>query len=102
MIEVLAAFLVFRITIFLVYEKGPNLVAFRFRQFLGVIYDNEGKTVIGKKTFPIVGRFFADVITCAWCCSVWVGVGVALLLGVPWWYGLAFSGVTIILVEKGL
>lgn len=96
MLEVFLALLTFRITIMLCFERGPASVFLRLRKKLGVMYDEDNLRIIGKK------GWVAELITCAWCTSVWIGFGVTIVFNLPLWYGLALSGATIILVEKGV
>lgn len=61
-----------RFTHMLLTENGPFRVFRRIRERFGVVYaqDDEHQVV----------SFKYEVLTCPWCMSVWVGMGVTLLL----------------------
>lgn len=60
----------YRLTRFLLYDAGPLRLAERLRDRAGVgRYDENGKQ-----------RALADLFSCTWCMSVWVGAGIAVLL----------------------
>lgn len=80
-----------RITLLLVVEEGPKDVFTKLRLILGVRYDEYGK----KYGINMIG----ELMSCAWCTSVWVGALVWLtqdylfeLFGL-----LALSGMAVLL-----
>jgi len=84
-----------RISSILVNEAGPWDVFVRLRALAGIGHDKNRQAVI------IPDGFFASILSCIWCCSVWVGLGwMALdrLLPFSIWLAaaLAFSTVAVI------
>ena len=76
-------------------EAGPWDVFVRLRALAGIGHDKNRQAVI------IPDGFFASILSCIWCCSVWVGLGwMALdrLLPFSIWLAaaLAFSTVAVI------
>lgn len=57
---------VWRISSLFVREDGPALMFRRLREWAGITHDEQG--VI----FMIPDTFFAGVLSCVWCCSVWI------------------------------
>jgi hypothetical protein len=57
---------VWRLSSLIVNEDGPFEVFAKFRDFSGVRYDSFSK--------PYGKNQFANLITCVWCTSVWVGL----------------------------
>ena len=80
-------------------ELGPYEVLQKIRHMLGVRWD--------KNSEPYGKTEVAKGLICFWCCSVWVGVGVAVALTIlsllDWWLiplaALAFSGGAILFWE---
>lgn len=69
MIEFLIfALATWRISSILVYEDGPNYIFRRFRMWSGIGYDS----VLGEID-TIKENWLSGVLSCLWCCSVWVG-----------------------------
>lgn len=60
-----------RISSLLVREDGPFFVFRKLREITGIEHDDEGDI------FMIPETFFAGLLSCVWCCSVWVALG--------WW-----------------
>src|SRR3990172_3330830 len=58
-----------RISSILVNEAGPWDVFVRLRALAGIGHDKNRQAVI------IPDGFFASILSCIWCCSVWVGLG---------------------------
>lgn len=54
-----------RLSSLLVKEEGPFLIFERMRTKAGIIQDGAEKIV--------TDRFFAQLLSCVWCTSVWVG-----------------------------
>ena len=65
-----------RIASLLVNEKGPWNVFLRLRLWTGIEHDTQGRHTI------IPDGFLAGILSCVWCCSVWVGTGMVILAGV--------------------
>jgi hypothetical protein len=78
-----------RLTSLLVAERGPYDVFEVLRDFAGIDY-NEFSQKIYKNGF-------AKMLGCFWCCSLWVGLVVALARKRPLWEGLAYSAAAIYL-----
>lgn len=73
----LTEFLIFglatwRISSLFVNEKGPGNIFLRLREFSGIVHDEESNILM------IPDKFFAGVLSCVWCCSVWVAIGLSL------------------------
>lgn len=64
---------VWRISALLVIEDGPFDIFARFRRFIGVRY-RENNTAYGTNVI-------AQLFTCVWCLSIWVGFGLAWASG---------------------
>ena len=84
-----------RITNLLVAEGGPGDVLARFRDRIGVAYDESSR--------PYGRNLFAQAFTCIWCLSIWIGWVIALLTYPQRWvlHGLAYSAGAIA-IDKAL
>lgn len=90
---------VWRISSLFVNEDGPAHIFRRIRELAGITHDDQGVFVIIPETF------LAGVLSCVWCCSIWVSFfmtafwlispEISLKLAVPF----AFSGMAIV-IEK--
>lgn len=85
-----------RITSLLVREQGPWNIFERIRELSGIIHDEDGNVL------AIPDNFFADVLSCVWCCSIWVAFGwsiVFFIYPVITWVAIPFalSSITIFL-----
>lgn len=88
---------VWRISSLFVNEDGPFEVFRNFRLWSGIQYDDFGMMNM------IPNSFFAGVLSCVWCCSIWISFfltaiwlfypEIALKASVPF----AFSAVAIII-----
>lgn len=58
-----------RITSLLVREQGPFKIFERIRELSGIKHDVDGNILV------IPDNFFADLLSCVWCCSIWVAFG---------------------------
>lgn len=91
---------VWRISSLFVNEKGPANVFIKMRELAGISHDPDGNISM------IPDRFFAGVLSCVWCCSIWVSFfltaiwlfypEIALRTSIPF----AFSAVAIIIEAK--
>lgn len=61
-----------RITHLVVAEDGPFDILAKFRHFIGIRYDAHS-VAYGKNVL-------AQVFTCIWCCSIWVGLALAFFV----------------------
>jgi len=61
-----------RISSLLVNETGPFDIFLRIRKLTGMQYDSDGEL------WMIPGNVFAGILSCVWCCSVWVGAGISI------------------------
>lgn len=61
---------VWRISSMLVNETGPWQIFERLRNRVGILHDQDGKP------YQYPDGFFPQLLSCTWCCSVWVGAGV--------------------------
>lgn len=108
-----------RLTWLLVNEDGPFNIFGRLRHWSGIRVYTELEVVEIEDYLDTMGfsvndvelpdklhknQFFAQILSCPYCCSVWVGLFIALLMPITLlnflWYGLAFSAITILLREK--
>ena len=58
-----------RVASLLVHEEGPWKVFFRLRVWAGIVHGPQGEIAM------IPDRFLAGVLSCVWCCSLWVALG---------------------------
>lgn len=88
-----------RIASLLVNEDGPWFMFYRLRERVGIGHDAQ------RRILTIPDRFLAQVLSCVWCCSIWVGFG---WLGFWWLFpevvlklatAFSFSAVAI-MIEK--
>lgn len=71
-IIVIAALLVYRITFMLNSEEGPGHVFKKFRQWVGVQYDDHDR--------PKATNWRAEAVLCFYCLSIWIGGAATLLI----------------------
>lgn len=57
-----------RVTSLFVRESGPLDIFCRIREFSGITHDEHGHVLM------IPDRALAQLFSCMWCCSVWVGL----------------------------
>lgn len=69
----IAALATYRWTLLLNSEHGPGHIFSRLRTRLGVKFDPHSN--------PIATNGWAEMILCSFCLSVWVGIGVGVLMG---------------------
>jgi hypothetical protein len=72
----LAALAVWRLSALLAQERGPFAVFLRLRTALGVAHNDDGEVDV----IPEGG--LAELLTCSWCNSMWIGAAVAA--GLAW------------------
>jgi len=58
-----------RVANMLVHERGPFQMFFRLRVRVGIGMDNDGEPVM------IPDRFFAELLSCVFCSSIWIAAG---------------------------
>lgn len=58
-----------RIASLLVREAGPFDIFIHIRELTGVKHDEDGNI------FMLPDNFFAGVLSCVWCCSIWIAIG---------------------------
>jgi hypothetical protein len=85
-------------------ESGPYDMFGKLRESIGLIeiYDNGERELISN------GTLLADIVSCFWCLSVWIGgiiAFLAVILGLISWqeflyYALASSATAILIEEK--
>ena len=61
-----------RISNMFVVEKGPFNLFWKIREWAGIQHNGEGEP------FAYPETFFAQLISCVWCMSVWVGAAWAV------------------------
>ena len=62
-----------RVASLLVHEKGPWKVFLWLRKRAGIVHDESGQALM------IPDGFLAGVLSCVWCCSMWVAAGWTIL-----------------------
>jgi hypothetical protein len=86
-----------RIASLLVNEAGPFHIFTKIRKLVGIQHDSNEKVLI------VPDRFLAGVLSCVWCCSIYIGffwLIVWLILPVPaFWVacGFALSALAIVI-----
>ena len=86
-----------RISSLRVHEAGPWNIFRRLRERAGIVHDEQGEPLV------IPDGFFAGVLSCVWCSSIWVAAGLMLAwLLLPMFIGLfaavmVFSAVAILM-----
>lgn len=70
-----------RLTYMLIHEDGPAAIFARLRTYAGVRYD------LNDRVYGV--GFWGDVLSCFWCCSIWVAAG---LLLAPRWVSTILAG----------
>lgn len=101
-----------RISNMVQYEDGPFDIFIKFRNLIGLtkVEDlplNE-QLLYPEDEFVHDGNFFAKLVECIWCLSIWVGFGLSLYLGLtkiikkPWIliYTFVSSAITILIATK--
>jgi len=68
----LAALATYRLTLLIHKESGPFDILGRFRTWAGVTYDTYSN--------PVSNGELSAAILCPYCLSVWIGIGVTILL----------------------
>jgi len=66
----IASLAVWRMTVLLVREDGPGDLFTKIRNVAGIKYDELSR--------PYPTNMLSGMLSCVWCCSVWVGFVVAL------------------------
>lgn len=67
-----------RLTSLFVHEYGPFRIFHKIREWAGIIHDTDSN-VIGSDD-----SFFAQLLECFWCTSIWVAAVLALLTTRDW------------------
>lgn len=95
---IIAILATWRLSAMLSYEAGPFNVFIEIRELAGIIHDDFGQKNIVPPTF------WAELLDCVWCLSVWIGAFVAVLVWlnpVLVWLFLPFAlSAGAIIVEK--
>ena len=72
---IIYGFAIWRVSNLLVEESGPYFIFRKIRELSGIRHDADGFA------YHIPETFFAQVLSCVWCCSLWVG----LFWFILWW-----------------
>lgn len=95
---IIAILATWRLSAMLSYEAGPFDVFVSIREKAGIAHDDDGRKISDD------GSFFAELLDCVWCVSVWIGGAVAIGLffyPVLFWLLLPFAlSAGAIIVEK--
>lgn len=78
-----------RITSLLVQETGPYDVFNKFRDLVGIEYNEFSRRIPTNE--------FAKMFSCFWCCSIWVATALVLVQRRPFWEIFAYSAAAIYL-----
>lgn len=54
-------------------EDGPFFIFKKAREIAGIVHDDNGEILV------IPERFFALLLSCVWCFSVWCGIAISCL-----------------------
>ncbi len=65
----LFSFATWRLASMLVREKGPWDLFVRIRALAGITHDEQGLPI------QIPDNVLAGILSCVWCCSIWVALG---------------------------
>jgi len=68
-LTLLSAFAVYRMSHLLKYDEGPFHVFQKLRVFLGT-----------RASYSKIAKFFADIVNCCYCSSIWIAIPFALAL----------------------
>lgn len=71
---IIAILATWRLSAMLSYETGPFNIFIWFRELFGIVHNDFGEKV------GVPELFFAELLDCVWCVSVWVGFVVAVAL----------------------
>lgn len=69
---VIVGLITWRIASLLKDEPGPFGILSKFRDVVGLRYDEHSELVAHNE--------FAAMLSCVWCSSLWIGVGISLFL----------------------
>ncbi len=58
-----------RVSSLLVSEAGPFHIFEKIREIAGIQHDQDGKVMM------VPDKLLAGVLSCVWCCSVWIAFG---------------------------
>lgn len=72
---IIAILATWRLSAMLSYEAGLFNIFEWSRELTGIVHDDEGNKIAVPETF------FAKLLDCVWCISVWIGLGIAIV----WW-----------------
>jgi hypothetical protein len=73
MTYLILALATWRISALLTKEAGPFHVFEKLRELAGITHDSDG----GVQMIP--SKFFAELLSCVWCASIWVASGWVIL-----------------------
>jgi hypothetical protein len=76
-IFIIAILATWRLSAMFSYETGPFEMFVYIRELAGIVHDDTGEIVTDD------GSFFAELFTCIWCLSIWIGAFVGIVL---WFY----------------
>lgn len=71
---IIAILATWRLSAVLSYETGPFNIFILLREMAGIVHDDDGKKTI------VPESFFAELLDCVWCTSMWIGGAVAISL----------------------
>lgn len=95
---------VFAIAYLIRYTDGPFDIFYRFRKRIGVYLEEwDGDVYSGEVEDPDPDKFLAKLVSCFWCLSTWVSLGVTSLYVIlygdshifpfMWLFAIGLSGV---------
>lgn len=74
MIYLFLALATWRTAAMLVKEDGPFFIFYRLRVRAGLMYDQNHEVLL-----LVPDTFFAQLLSCVWCATMWTGIGWTLL-----------------------
>lgn len=82
-----------RLSVMLVREAGPFFIFKKIRELTGITHDPDGNVL------RVPDTFFAGLLSCIWCTSVWVGA--ILTLAFYFFADITFWGSTVFSLSAG-
>lgn len=74
MIYIFLILATWRTATLLVKEPGPFMIFYKMRVRAGIMYDKNHEILL-----MVPETFFAQLLSCVWCATIWTGIGWTLL-----------------------
>ena len=87
-----------RISSLLVDEPGPFRMFIRLRELVGITHDADDNVEM------IPGGLLPGILSCVWCCSMWVGILITIISFVPYsfYFALPFALSALAIITSSL